>query len=97
MDARLAQLWNAFWPIVSTPSEIVAELRFLHSRKALSPMVLTLEGMVTETIEDPRKALLPITATLEGISAPRTWQFQKAQDPILVTPFSMTTVRIFWL
>jgi hypothetical protein len=52
--------------------------------------------MVTEMIEEARKALLPIVVTLDGISALRTPEFQKAQAPILVTPSSITTFRI-WL
>ncbi len=96
IDSRLVQARKAFWSMVSTPSETVTEVSPRHSRKALSPMVFTLEGMVTEMMEDPRKALLPIAVTLEAISALRTPQFQKAQEPMLVTPSPITTFRI-WL
>ncbi len=85
---------NAFWLIVSTPSETVTELRFEHSRNALSPMVFTLEGMVREISEEPRNALLPMIVTLGEISPLRTPQFQKAQEPILVTPFPIITFLI---
>ncbi len=96
IEVRLAQLQKAFCSIVSTPSETETELRFWHSRKALSPMVFTPEGIVTEIIEDLRKALLPMAVTLEAISALRTPQSRKAQEPMLVTPFPITTFRI-WL
>ncbi len=96
IELRLEQARKAFWLIVSNPSEIVTELRFWQSWKTLSPRVFTLDGIVTEIIEEPRKALLPIDVTLEGISALRTPQFQKAQEPILVTPFSRMIFRI-WL
>ena len=85
---------NAFWLIVSTPSETVTELRFEHSRNALSPMVFTLEGMVREISDEPRNALLPMIVTLREISPLRTPQFQKAQEPILVTPFPIMTFLI---
>ncbi len=78
MVVRLSQERKAFWLMVSNPSEKVTALRFLHSRKALSPMVFTFDGIVTEMIEEPRKALLPIVVTLGEITTPRTPQFQNA-------------------
>jgi hypothetical protein len=53
--------------------------------------------MVTEIIPELRKALFPMAVTLAEISALKTPQFQKAQEPTLVTPFSITTLRILSL
>ena len=97
MELRPVQALKAFCPIVSTPSEIVTELRFTQFRNALSPMFFTLEGIATEIMEEPLNALLPIVVTLVGIFTLRTLLFKKTPFPILVTPGSITTLRILLL
>ncbi len=47
---------KAFCPMVSNPSEKVTALRFSHPRKALSPIVFTLEGIDTEIRDELWKA-----------------------------------------
>ena len=57
-------------------------------------MVLTPAGITAEISEDPRKALLPMVATVPEISTLRASQFQKAQEPTLVTPSPIIIFRI---
>lgn len=64
----------------------------LHSENALSPMLVTLEGMTIFDRElQSQKAQSPMLVTLEGITiSDRERQPQNALSPMLVTLFGMT-------
>ena len=64
-------------------------VRLEHSRKALSPIIVTLSGIVMLVrLEQPLKASSPILVTLFGIvMLVRLVQPSKALSPILVTLF----------
>ena len=67
IDSSFWQLRKAFPPMDSTPLETVTEVRLKQSRKASSQMVFTLEGIVTEMMEEPLNAWLLIVVTLLGM------------------------------
>ena len=65
----------------------------LQPENALDPMLVTLDGIVTEvSLLQPENALSPILATLDGIvTEVSPSQPQNAHDPMLVTPLGIVT------
>ena len=83
---------NASSPIDVNPSESVKDLRYEQSLNASLPILVTLEGTVTDTIADDEKASSPMVCTwspivIEVIS----YALKKAPLPIVVTLSGIVT------
>ena len=89
----LVQLENASCPILCNPLPKVKFFRLRQPEKALSPIFVTLFGMVTEVSAlQLEKAMSPIFVTLFGmVTEVRDLQPLKAALPIFVTLFGMVT------
>ena len=70
-----------------------------HNLNALSPILVTLEGIATEvSLAHPLNALLPILVTLEGMEMEVSFlHSQNILSTILVTPVEMETEVRFLL
>jgi hypothetical protein len=66
----------------------------LFLKKATSPILVTLSGIVTEVNWLPAKAAVPILVTLSGIVTEVNWLVLKAPVPILVTGCLLIVVGI---
>ena len=71
------------------------DVKLLHSRKAISSILVTLFGIVTEVkLEQRKNAEFPILVTLLGMSIDVKLQRpEKALSPMLVT---LLGIMVFW-
>ena len=78
---------------VSFPFSTIIEVKPEQPQNALSPMLVTLLGMVTEVREEQeQKAETPMLVTLFGmVTEVRDEQLKKASSPMLVTLLGMVT------
>ena len=80
IDVRLLQYVNAISPITATPSDMTTVVKFSHPKKALSLILKTVPGIVTDVRSVPQNALglilvivyvMPLVSgyvTVEGMS-----------------------------